>query len=75
MSDAERAAIVVPEPVAAFAASSQFFLDSADRRTGSERGLSLKGHIEAEVWKQIAGGKPAPDLAAQVQEAKRLPER
>jgi CHAT domain len=58
----------LPSPLEAFTRASMYFLASANLETGSQRGLGLKGHIEAEVWKGIAGGTVA-DLRAAAAEA------
>lgn len=72
LSEEETKALVMPEPVVAFQASSKYFRASANKRTGSNRGLSLKGHIEAEVWTQVAGGRAASNLDKVAREAKSL---
>jgi hypothetical protein len=61
----------VPPPLEAFTDASRYFLASAKVETGAQRGLSLKGYIEAEVWKKIAGGS-VDDLSAYAEEARRL---
>ncbi len=53
----------LPAPLAAFTAASEYFLTSANLEAGPIRGLSLKGYIEAEAWKKVAGGATA-DLRA-----------
>lgn len=58
----------LPSPLDAFSAASEYFIASANLETGAVRALSLKGHIEAELWKGIAGGTVA-DLRAVAAEA------
>ncbi|MGD0760187.1 MAG: CHAT domain-containing protein [Candidatus Sulfotelmatobacter sp.] len=71
LGELEAEALFVPTPLDAFTASSKYFLQSANKRTGPDRGLSLKGYMAAEVWKQIAGGQAA-DLSEIATEAKGL---
>ncbi len=61
----------LPTPLEAFNIASQHFLASANLETGPVRGRSLKGYMEAEVWKQVVGGVAAP-LAAVAAEAESL---
>lgn len=69
LDDEEMKTIVMPEPLIAFQNSSEYFHASADKRTGSGRGLSLKGYIQAEMWKKVAGGQAAPNLDKLANEA------
>ena len=64
-------AIAVPSPLDAFTLASQHFLASANLENGAARGLSLKGYMEAELWKKVAGGAMA-DLRTAAVEAKTL---
>ena len=61
----------MPTPLEAFNIASQHFLASANLEMGPVRGRSLKGYMEAEVWKQVVGGVAAP-LAAVAAEAENL---
>jgi hypothetical protein len=72
VGELEAGELLMPEPLDAFTASSKYFLASADKSAGPSRGQSLKGYISAEVWKHIAGGQAAPDLAQRASEAKQL---
>lgn len=72
LSEEERKTILMPEPRTSFQTSSLNFHASAEKRTGSDRGLSLKGYIEAEVWTQVAGGRAASNLDEVAREARSL---
>jgi hypothetical protein len=64
--------VLVPEAAEAFDRSSKYFLASAAKCGGVERGVRLKGYIEAEVWKKVAGGETSPEILEAAREAKQL---
>ncbi len=72
LGEDEMKEILMPEPLEAITAASGYFYASAKKRDGVDRGLSLKGYIEAEFWKQIADGKAASNLSRVADEAKQL---
>ena len=63
----------VPEPALALAKAAGYLARAAEHRTGEQRGMSLKGQLQALVWQRVSGGVPPPGEAERVgAQARRL---